>query len=394
MDKKENEHRNPIPPEEKQLEDACRLMEQSEELSADEIARLLADRDTVDAARGLWQMKNAMQRKQVVIPDVDAEWKRMQSKKKVPTHRSNSWLYSGLIGVAASLLIVVTISLWNNSEETTMPVVAFNATDMPQEVTLETTGRERVLLGSASTQTQLHQLSGHVSQTDSASIVYGDAGTQSEEIEQHTLTTPRGTDFRVVLADGTTVWLNAESRLTYPSRFEGNERRVTLDGEAYFSVAKDPDRPFIVETNRMQTRVLGTEFNLQNYEGIASHLTLIHGSVEVKPVKGGEVTIVKPGEDARLEENGTFSLKEVDTDVYVYWKEGYFFFDDTPLGDIMQHIGRWYNVGVVFETPSVMPLRMHYFCERAAGVEAAVEQLNLMQRVKARMENGVIYIKG
>ncbi|WP_270575971.1 FecR domain-containing protein [Bacteroides cellulosilyticus] len=374
-------------------EDACRLMEQDGELSAEEIERLLSDRATVDAAQDLWLMKKAMARKQVTVPDVDEEWKRMQKRMPLP-HRRNSWIYGSLIGAAASLLIVVALSLWSRSEEAAMPVVAFQATETPQEVTLETVGKSRVRLGGTSAQAQLDGWGGHVSQTDSTSIVYGAAGRGQEEVERHTLSTPRGMDFRVVLADGTTVWLNAESRLTYPSRFTGGERRVKLEGEAYFAVAKDKDKPFIVETDRMQTRVLGTEFNLQSYGGTASHLTLIHGSVEVKSDRGGDAVRVKPGEDACLEADGTFSLKEIDTDVYVYWKEGYFFFDDTPLGDIMQHIGRWYNVGVVFETPDVMPLRMHYFCERAAGVEAAVEQLNLMQKVKARIKNGVIYIKG
>lgn len=372
-------------------EDACRLMEQGEELSADEITRLLSDPATVDAARDLWMMKNAMQRKRVTVPDAEEEWKRMQKRISSPRRRK-AWIYGSITGIAASLLLAVTLLTQYYSKETTMPVIAFQAIETPQEVTLETAGKGRVLLGGTSTQAQLYRLGENVSQTDSASIVYGTAA--AAEIEQHTLSTPRGADFRVVLADGTTVWLNAESRLTYPSQFVDDERRVRLEGEAYFSVARDESRPFIVETDRIRTRVLGTEFNLQNYEGIASHLTLIHGSVEVKPTKGGNAVCVKPGEDACLEEDGTFSLKEIDTDVYVYWKEGYFFFDDTPLGDIMQHIGRWYNVGVVFETPSVMPLRMHYFCERVAGVEAAIEQLNLMQKVHARIENGVIYIKG
>lgn len=393
MDKGTNENSNHGNNQEERFqEDAYLLMEQSEELSAEEVARLLSDHTTVDVAKDLWLMKKAMERKQMTIPDTQKEWKRIQKRIAPPRHR-NLWIYGGVVGVAASLLFIVFLSLWNHSEEATIPIVAFQATEVPQEVTLETVGKNRILLGNSSTYARLDALSGNISQMDSTSIVYGAVDKEQEEIELHTLSTSRGTEFRVILSDGTTVWINAESRLTYPSRFVGCERRVRLEGEAYFSVAKDEDKPFIVETDRMQTRVLGTEFNLQNYEGMASHLTLIHGHVEVKAIQGENVVRVKPGEDACLEANGTFSLKEIDTDVFVYWKEGYFFFDNTPLGDIMQHIGRWYNVGVVFEAPNVMSLRMHYFCERSAGVEAAVEQLNLMQKVKARLENDVIYIK-
>ena len=210
--------------------------------------------------------------------------------------------------------------------------------------------------------------------------------------ERHSLTVPRGQTFKPILSDGTEVYLNADSRLVYPSRFTGKERSVFLDGEAYFRVAKDAGHPFIVRTQTLQTRVLGTEFNLSDHSGTRSHLTLVKGSVEVCGTGGGDYVRVKPGEDVSLNDDGSFDIHRVDTDIYVYWKEGYFFFDDTPLSEIMQQIGRWYNVDVVFDNPQAMLLRLHYFCKRSDGIESALNQLNLMQKVRARFENGVVHI--
>ena len=149
--------------------------------------------------------------------------------------------------------------------------------------------------------------------------------------QTHVLTIPRGENFKVVLCDGTEVWLNANTNFVYPTAFIGNERIVSLEGEAYFKVAKDAKRPFIVKTRTVQTRVLGTEFNIRSYTPEDTHVVLINGKVEVSNTQGGAFTRLYPGEDAHLQPDGNFILTEVDLDSYVYWKDGYFYFDDTTL---------------------------------------------------------------
>ena len=126
--------------------------------------------------------------------------------------------------------------------------------------------------------------------------------------------------------------------------------------------------------------------------GDRSHVTLVEGSVEVCGARGDRCVRIEPGEDASLNDDGSFAIRQVDTDVYVYWKEGYFFFDDAPLSDIMQQIGRWYNVDVVFDNTRAMSLRLHFFCERAAGIEAALAQLNILRKFKAEYRDGVVHI--
>jgi len=147
-----------------------------------------------------------------------------------------------------------------------------------------------------------------------------------------------------------------------------------------------------VQTNNLKTRVLGTQFNVSNYSTTNSHVTLIEGSVEVSNSKG-RVTRIKPGEDAHLQQNGAFDVKEVDVDSYIYWKDGFFYFDNVSLVDIMQSLGRWYNVNIVFSNKAAMDYKMHYLCDRKGGIEHAITLLNRMKKVELKREGNTLYIR-
>jgi len=190
------------------------------------------------------------------------------------------------------------------------------------------------------------------------------------------------------------VWMNAESSLEYPSRFEGTQRRVCLKGEAYFKVAKNAECPFVIATDRMQVQVLGTELNIRNYMADDSHVTLINGQVKVCD-NGNQENFVylKPGEDARLDADNKFTVKEVDTEAYVYWKEGYFYFDDMPLSDVVQELGRWYNINVIFENKDLADLRIRYFCVRSETLERAIDLLNRMKKINVTLSGNTVYVR-
>lgn len=212
-------------------------------------------------------------------------------------------------------------------------------------------------------------------------------------IEIHTLTTPRGQDYKVTLEDGTIVWLNSESSLQFPSSFTGKERIVRLRGEAYFEVAKDKEHPFIVQTENLQTKVLGTEFNFRSYPGKEAHVTLVEGSVEVSSNSGGRIPVkIKPGEDAFLSQNGNLNTQEVDVDPYIYWKDGYFYFDNVSLLEIMQTIGRWYNVNIVFNDKKAIDYKMRFLCERNSGLEHAITFMNRMKKVQITFTDNTLYV--
>lgn len=178
-------------------------------------------------------------------------------------------------------------------------------------------------------------------------IIY--TGNTDEEI-YNTVINPRGS--RVVsisLQDGTKVWLNSESSLRYPVAFIGKERKVEIiEGEAYFEVAKDVSRKFIVTGHEVTTEVLGTHFNINTYNDESeTRVTLLEGKVKV--VKGSSSGTLKPGQQAAFaNDNQRLSIVDIDVDKVMAWQTGVFNFEDDDLPAIMRQLSRWYNVEVKF----------------------------------------------
>ena len=153
----------------------------------------------------------------------------------------------------------------------------------------------------------------------------------------------------MTLADGTRVWLNAESSLRFPAAFEGKERNVELRGEAYFEVKADKDKPFLVKAGATETRVLGTNFNIMAYsdEG-AVKTTLLEGAVRMG--QGTQSAMLRPGEQGQYDNGkGVIATRAVNTRAVVAWKDGYYFFDRTPMKNVMRQIARWYDVTIVYQ---------------------------------------------
>ncbi|MFD1629911.1 FecR family protein [Pseudopedobacter beijingensis] len=168
-----------------------------------------------------------------------------------------------------------------------------------------------------------------------------------EKVAFNIVNTNRGTQYHLVLSDGTQVWMNGDSELKFPARFNGEERIVSLSGEAYFEVAKDK-KPFKVDVKTTTVKVLGTHFNIKAYKDEASlKTTLLEGSVQLS--NSGQEKILKPGQEAICTEgkNG-ITIKEVDAELAIGWKVGLFTFNDEPLDKVLQQIGRWYDKEIIF----------------------------------------------
>jgi ferric-dicitrate binding protein FerR (iron transport regulator) len=167
----------------------------------------------------------------------------------------------------------------------------------------------------------------------------------------NTITTPRGGQYQITLPDETKVWLNAESSLRFPTAFTATGRMVELTGEAYFEVAPNKSKPFLVKSGQSNTRVLGTSFNIMAYpdEGPV-RTTLLEGAVKID--QGGHSAVLEPGEQG-IFNDGVISTKTVNIRAVVAWKDGYYFFDRTPVQSVMRQIARWYNVDIVY--PGAVP---------------------------------------
>jgi len=167
------------------------------------------------------------------------------------------------------------------------------------------------------------------------------------------LTTPRGGQYQLILPDGSKVWLNAASRLKYPTSFSGRERVVELQGEAYFEIAHNPSMPFKVSLPSARgaipahVEVLGTHFNIKAYpDEPAIHTTLLEGSVKVH--KGNDASQLRPGQQARWNDHTDITVTTADIDEVIAWKNGLFKFDEATIGDVMRQLARWYDVEVVY----------------------------------------------
>ncbi|WP_163713295.1 FecR family protein [Mangrovibacterium lignilyticum] len=187
---------------------------------------------------------------------------------------------------------------------------------------------------------------------DLSGIFYHDSLNAKSQVASviHELIIPKGGHYVLTLVDGTTVTLNSESSITYPTHFSDSLREVWLEGEAYFDVEHNPAKPFIVHSGGMRTQVLGTQFNVKAYDGdVRQSVTLVEGSVELSIAS--EKVRLKPGFQFYREtgEQGQSGVEQVDTYLYTSWKEGIMYFDDITLQELMTRLTRWYNFDYEFK---------------------------------------------
>ena len=203
-------------------------------------------------------------------------------------------------------------------------------------------------------------------------LVYSGKNQNSEIEEYNRLVTPRGGEYSVILSDGTKVWLNAESELKYPVHFNGEERRVYLKGEAYFDVAKRNGQKFIVCSDKTQVTVLGTDFNIRNYEEGVIATTLVEGSVLVG--FDGKECRLKPGQQATIDATG-ISVREVEPILYTAWKDGFFVYRNMTLDHILQELSRWYDFTYFYQNEELGALRLTAKIRKFDSVEDIFEIL-------------------
>jgi len=175
-------------------------------------------------------------------------------------------------------------------------------------------------------------------------------GIESVEPVFNTLSTPRGGQYHMILPDGTKVWLNAASTLTYAINQTSKERLVKLQGEAYFEVARDAERPFRVASKGQVVEVLGTEFNVSSYPDESNiKTTLVQGAVKVVETSGNQDVVLVPGQQAVLDHKNQLSVASVNVADAMAWKDGKFNFNQSDIGTVVRQLSRWYDVEVVFQ---------------------------------------------
>ncbi|MBO9572857.1 MAG: FecR family protein, partial [Chitinophagaceae bacterium] len=277
-------------------------------------------------------------------------WKKIEDKTRAVTivHRVH-FLKTAWFRYAAAILIIfglgTIVYLWNTrpvqtDTAKTKPVPVKDILPGGQKATLTLADGSTIVLDSVANGQLAMQGISKVVKLEDGQLVYNFERGSYPPLKGrglatfNTMSTPRGGQYQLTLSDGTKVWLNAASSITYPTAFNGNTREVKITGEVYFEVAKNKSRPFIVKTPTDEITVLGTEFNINAYQDeTAVKTTLVEGSVKINN------TVIKPGQ---AYSKGKLFKTNIQQDIA--WKNGYFMFDSENITSVMRKISRWYNV--------------------------------------------------
>ena len=225
-------------------------------------------------------------------------------------------------------------------------------------------------------------------------IVYEENGKGVVKEEYNKLVTPIGGEYRLTLSDGTKVFLNAASELKYPVEFMGDRRVVDLDGEAYFEVHKDNQRPFVVRTKGAEVCVLGTSFNVNTYgDDGRIYTTLVNGSFRVLSVKNGQEKVLTPGMQGVMNmQTGQLMVREVDVESYVAWREGRFVFRTMTLDLIMQQLQRWYDFEVFYQNLELKDYEFRGVIKRDMDLDKVLSVIKATTNVDFEVKGKVITI--
>lgn len=203
---------------------------------------------------------------------------------------------------------------------------------------------------------------------------------------------PRGSNYRLDLSDGSHVFLYPGASIVYPDKFGTSSRNIRLKGEAYFMVAKDSRRPFVITTDRSVTRVTGTEFHLLSNENGDESITLVNGKVNFSGINGGQSIDITPGQQVTIDKNGFLDVHPADTMTYTSWRDGFIYYDEERLETILKQIAQQYDIRVKCNDRALLDLRMHFVFRRDGNVNDAIAMLNRMKKINARLTNNVLII--
>ena len=261
----------------------------------------------------------------------------------------------------------------------------------PRAVLVLSSGKQIDL---AESHEQITEQNGMIVEVDSSGeIRYQRTDLQSEEIIYNKVIVPRSGEYFVTLCDGSKVWLNADTEFEFPVNFSETIREVRLKGEAYFQVAKDCQKPFIVKSGEYQLQVYGTEFNLNTYHTDRIEAVLVKGSIGFRANAGCKEIVLQP-EQLGIANTGNGKTEVLDVDVYPYiaWKNKDMVFVNERLESIMEKIERWYDVNVFFQNERLKDLRFYGDMKRYSDIREILAYLEKSSDVRFQVNGRTLIV--
>lgn len=314
--------------------------------------------------------------------------------KKYQRRRKRRFLISMARVAAVALPFVMAVVLYvglNREEEQTLrPSLTSNILPGTSKAVLTLANGQIIPLGKETTDSTIITDGTQISASGSGITYVG--GGESDAVVYNKLEIPRGGEFCLTLSDGTRVWLNSETSIQYPVVFGTKERRVFIQGEAYFEVAKDTKKPFTVQFMSSSVTVLGTSFNIRAYpEEKQSQTTLAEGSVRI--YSPGSSMLLKPGEQAEVNAlSGEMVKKEVEVKTFTSWKDGRFVFEQEPLENIMRTLERWYDIRVIFRDEGAKRISLSGNLKRYGDFSQVMNMLQMTGDVRFELHGNDVYI--
>ena len=370
-------------------DEALDIMNAGTEVSSEQLRMIDQDADLRKACEDIFVAQNVLAREQMPAADVDEQlWLFHQRRRRARLR----YIGAAILSAAAVLVAAVFLLKPKAAKEQGL---FFEAVSEQQQPTITTDDGTTVPI-------RMVAQAGH---PDRRVVV----DTDQMEVEQLRLNVPVGQSLQVDLPDGSKVFMHPGSRIVYPNHFIGEKREVKFSGQAYFVVARDVAHPFVVTTAKSQTTVLGTEFDITAYEGRPEYITLISGKVSCRLLNGEQATdqenrrvgelwpqihevILTPGQQLSIVNSQLTVRTLTDTDQFTSWRDGYFYFDNIPLRDILREIGQYYNVSIVSLRPWLLDYRMRFIVPREKGIDYVVKTLNRMEKVNAKLHHNRLYI--
>lgn len=274
-----------------------------------------------------------------------------------PVHRIH-FLKTAWFRYAAAIILIFGTGAYlyiNNQKKETVVAEKNNSVPLQNDVlpgsnrALLTLSDGRSIVLDSAANGQLAMQSGSRVVKKDGQIIYDPEDISSKNVVYNTMSTPRGGQYKLTLPDGTKVWLNAATSITFPIAFIGKERRVRITGEVYFEVTKNAQQPFVVDVDgKSLVEVLGTSFNINSYQDESEiKTTLIEGSVKV--TNQNQNTVIAPGQQAIVSLNKELRIANPNIDQVIAWKDGKFNFNNADLYTVMRQLGRWYDIQVKYE---------------------------------------------
>jgi len=325
--------------------------------------------------------------------EMSAAWKAVEHKRELGQRR-----YFRRIGwsvaAAVAVLVVFTWVMFLGGEKSPETVIAQSVIGRPGE-------SKALLVLSSGTKVELNSQIGDTIREEGRSILnerdyidYSrqDNDSQVKEVVYNELIVPAGGEYRLVLSDGSVVYMNSESRLKYPVKFIEDKRVVKLEGEAYFDVTHDEQHPFIVRTEQLNVKVLGTGFNVMAYKGDArTEVTLVHGKVDVKSKNISEI-LTPSRQFVMNNDTREYEVRSVNVNTYVDWKNGILNFDAMPLEELGEKVSRWYGVKFFFSKESLKYLKFSGAFKKYNNIDYILDLIEATTDVSFELKGDVVIV--